>query len=342
MKQLFTMRTARTVAFSLSIFIFGIFAVVVWLNVPQLWLRYTLSGLFVLLFLVGLCWSWYLHSQVMLFADDVCEAMDKLVSYGEVPVYDPYEDSLNTKVAARLHQYYDILQERQVESIRDKEEIQEIISDISHQIKTPIANVKLYTGILRQHNLLEEKRNNFLALMEAQIDKLDFLICSMIEMSRLETGIVKLSAAEATVYHTIMLAMNGVLAKAQEKKIELSVECDEYLKAKYDAKWTAEALMNILDNAVKYTPSGGSVSVTARSWQFYVRLDITDTGIGIAQEYENDVFKRFYRGEEVAGEEGVGLGLYLAQSIIVRQQGYISLKSKQGKGTTFSVYLLRA
>lgn len=341
MKRFCSMGAVRALSAGLTALILVIFASVVWYYIPQLWLRYALLGLVFLLVVVGLCWSRYLHIQAVRFADEVCEAMDKLVSYGEVPDYDPYENSLNTKVAARLHQYYDILRERQAETIRDKEEIQEIISDISHQIKTPIASVKLYTGILQQHDLTEEKRCGFLDLMAAQIDKLDFLIRSMIEMSRLETGIVKLSASEENVYHTIMLAMNGVLARAEEKKIELSVDCEEHLSAKHDAKWTAEALMNILDNAVKYTMPGGSVTVTARPWQFYVRVDITDTGIGIAQEHENDVFKRFYRASEVSQEEGVGLGLYLAQSIVVRQQGYISMKSKPGEGTTFSVYLTK-
>ena len=105
-------------------------------------------------------------------------------------------------------------------------------------------------------------------------------------------------------------------------------------------KWTVEALGNLLDNAVKYTPEGGSVSVLVRPWQFYTRIDITDTGIGIPEEHYHDVFQRFYRAPEVAAQEGVGLGLYLANGIITRQKGYISVKSKVGEGTTFSVYLL--
>ena len=108
----------------------------------------------------------------------------------------------------------------------------------------------------------------------------------------------------------------------------------------HDPKWTAEAIGNILDNAVKYTPSGGKVAVTVRPLAVYTRVDITDTGIGIAEEHYNDVFQRFYRAQEVAGQEGVGLGLYLANGIITRQKGYISVKSKVGTGTTFSVYLL--
>ena len=93
-----------------------------------------------------------------------------------------------------------------------------------------------------------------------------------------------------------------------------------------------------MDNAIKYTLPGGSVTVSVRPWQFYTRVDIADTGIGIAEEHYNDIFQRFYRDPQVASQEGVGLGLYLANGIITRQKGYISVKSKVGKGTTFSVY----
>ena len=105
-------------------------------------------------------------------------------------------------------------------------------------------------------------------------------------------------------------------------------------------KWNAEALGNILDNAVKYTPTEGSVTVRVRPWQFYTRVDISDTGIGIPKEHYQDVFKRFYRARGGCSEGGVGLGLYLANGIITRQKGYISVKSEGGEGTTFSVYLL--
>lgn len=120
----------------------------------------------------------------------------------------------------------------------------------------------------------------------------------------------------------------------------MEVECDSRVTVKHDRKWTAEALGNILDNAVKYTPENGAVGVRVRPWHFYTRIDISDTGIGIAAEHYHDVFKRFYRAREVASMEGVGLGLSLARSIITRQKGYISVKSEVGKGTVFSVFLL--
>ena len=131
-----------------------------------------------------------------------------------------------------------------------------------------------------------------------------------------------------------------ILAEAEKKNIQLWADCDSQLTVKHDPKWTAEAIGNILDNAVKYTPEGGTISILVRPWQFYTRIDISDTGMGIPAEHYNDVFQRFYRTQEAASQEGVGLGLYLANGIIMRQKGYISVKSNYGEGTTFSVYLL--
>ena len=163
---------------------------------------------------------------------------------------------------------------------------------------------------------------------------------SLIKMSRLETGTFILHVEEARLSDTIAQAMSTVWARAEAKQIELSAECDPAITVQHDPKWTAEAIGNLLDNAVKYTPAGGRVAVTVRPWQFYTRVDITDTGIGIPEERYNDVFQRFYRAPEVAAQEGVGLGLYLANGIVTRQKGYISVRSKVGEGTTFSVYLL--
>ena len=206
--------------------------------------------------------------------------------------------------------------------------------------KTPIANVKLYAGILNRQDIPAEKRTQFSDSMEAQINKLDFLMQSLVKMSRLETGTFILNPVESRLIDTIAQAMNTVWSKAEQKDIEISTACGTDITVWHDPKWTAEAIGNILDNAVKYTQAGGKISVTVRPWQFYTRIDISDTGIGISKEHYNHIFQRFYREEKVAAEEGVGLGLYLANGIITRQKGYISVKSRVGEGTTFSVYLL--
>lgn len=294
------------------------------------------GGVFVL---AGL-WIWFWQRQIYTFADEICDMLDALISGRQPEVERPYEDSVTAKVQGKLLQYYDIMNEGKVQSQRDKQTIQELVSDISHQVKTPIANIQMFTGILQQHQLTEEKRAEFLGIMASQINKLDFLMQSLIKMSRLETGTFVLHMEEAPLDKTIAQAISTVWAKADQKNIRLSVDCAQSVTVRHDPKWTAEALGNILDNGVKYTPDGGSISVSVRPWQFYTRIDISDTGMGIPAEHYNDIFQRFYRTQEAASQEGVGLGLYLANGIIMRQKGYISVKSNYGEGTTFSVYLL--
>ena len=232
------------------------------------------------------------------------------------------------------------MREERQQSIQDKQTIQELVSDISHQVKTPTANIRMITDILSEHELSREKQSEFLDLMTVQTSKLDFLMQSLIKMSRLETGTFVLHPEDTRLNDTIARAMSTVLAKAEKKHIRLSADCDSRLTVKHDPKWTAEAIGNILDNAVKYTPEGGTICVSVRPWQFYTRIDISDTGIGIEEKNYNAVFQRFYRAEEAAAKEGVGLGLYLARGIITRQNGYITVKSKKGEGSTFSVFLL--
>ena len=330
----------RTGMLVLSAVLFAALVWVLWRTIPWSAVRYGILGLCAAIFAVVGLWAWYQRRQVSLFADDLCETLDALLSGRQPENYQPYEDSLTAKVQGKLMQYFDIMSEGKRQSQQDKQVIQSLVSDISHQVKTPIANIKMFTNILQQHQLPPEKQAEFLRTMEGQIDKLDFLMQSLIKMSRLETGTFVLHPQEGRLADTIALAMSAVWAKAEAKEISLSADCDGSICVQHDPKWTAEALGNILDNAIKYTPPGGSVTVSVRPWQFYTRVDIADTGIGIAEEHYNDIFQRFYRDPQVASQEGVGLGLYLANGIITWQKGYISVKSKVGKGTTFSVYLL--
>lgn len=119
------------------------------------------------------------------------------------------------------------------------------------------------------------------------------------------------------------------------------MECPEHLDARHDRKWTSEALFNILDNAVKYTPAGGQIRVSVEGLEMYVKINIADTGIGISEQHQGTIFKRFYREDAVHDVEGIGIGLYLAREIMTLQEGYIRVASEIGQGSTFSVFLLR-
>ena len=339
------MKKKQTRWLSAALFLLGTVLVgflfwLLWEYVPRASVRYGILAVCGGIVLLNFLWSALKRRQIEQFSDDICETLDAAIAGRQPEYFQPYEDSLTAKVQGKLLQYYDIMQEGRMQSRKDKEILQSLVSDISHQVKTPVANMKLYSGILQKPNLTEEKRQIFLTTLEEQIDKLDFLIQSLIHMSRLETGTFVLHPVEGRLHETIAQAKSAVWAKSEGKGIEISVECDPEITVQHDTKWTAEALGNILDNAVKYTPAGGHVSIMVRPWQFYTRIDIKDTGMGIPEAHYQDVFQRFYRAEEAAQQEGVGLGLYLANGIINRQKGYISVKSKMGEGTTFSVYLL--
>lgn len=311
------------------------------LEVPVGLLRLGAWGLGVMVLVLTVLWKRLQERRESDFANHVCETLDALSDGRDPENYRPYEDTRLSRVQGRLLQYHDRTRAGQRRSEADRQTLQELISDISHQIKTPLANIRMFTDILCQGELPEAKRAEFLATLAAQVQKLDFLMQSLVKMSRLETGTFALHMEDAALCDTIARAVGGVLPEANRKGIQIDVECDARETVRHDPKWTAEALGNLLDNAVKYTPEGGSVHVRVCPWQFYTRIDVADTGIGIPPEHYNDVFKRFYRARTSGPEEGVGLGLYLARGIITRQRGYISLKSEEGKGSVFSVFLLR-
>lgn len=125
----------------------------------------------------------------------------------------------------------------------------------------------------------------------------------------------------------------------EKKQISLDVQCQENLTLYHDSRWTSEALYNLLDNAVKYTPNGGNIHVTVQKWEMYLKIDIIDSGKGIPESEQGSIFKRFYREEAVHDIEGIGIGLYLAREIVTRQGGYIKVISVVGNGSTFSIFM---
>ena len=216
----------RTGMLVLSAVLFAALVWVLWRTIPWSAVRYGILGLCAAIFAVVGLWAWYQRRQVSLFADDLCETLDALLSGRQPENYQPYEDSLTAKVQGKLMQYFDIMSEGKRQSQQDKQVIQSLVSDISHQVKTPIANIKMFTNILQQHQLPPEKQAEFLCTMEGQIDKLDFLMQSLIKMSRLETGTFVLHPQEGRLADTIALAMSAVWAKAEAKEISLSADCD--------------------------------------------------------------------------------------------------------------------
>ena len=293
-----------------------------------------LFGIFVLF--CSICFMVLVRRKLAMFSDAFCSLMDDMLSGNMQPKQTVEEESLFYKIEYRLNRLYEVMQENKNSIAQERADLQELISDISHQVKTPIANLKVINSTLLENEVPVQKQKEFLTAQATQLDKLDFLMQMMIKTSRLEAGVISLEKKSQPLYDTLAAALGGILLNAEKKQINVQVDCPESLIVSQ-----GEALFNILDNAVKYTPEGGQIRVSVESWEMYVKIDIADTGIGISEQHQGAIFKRFYREDIVHDVDGIGIGLYLAREIVTLQGGYIRVTSEVGKGSTFSVFLLR-
>lgn len=295
-----------------------------------------------ILMVCAVCGLWSLIyafvKRLAIFSNDMCSLLDNMIS-GKECVQNTDSETVFAKIAHRLFRLYDIMQENRRNVDAERKELQTLVSDISHQVKTPVSNLKMVTDTLLTKDVSAQEQENFLQGIKEQVEKLDFLLQALVKSSRLETGTISLEKRVCRLFDTLVQAMGGIVYAAEKKEIAVSVDCPEYLTLSHDSKWTAEALFNLLDNAVKYTPEGGSISVSVVAWELYVEIKVTDTGKGISESNQAAIFRRFYREEEVHDQQGVGIGLYLAREIVTRQGGYIKVISEPGQGSAFSIML---
>ena len=277
--------------------------------------------------------------RLSLFTSELCKTLDNMMDGDEEPKPTDNSETLFARINHRLTRLYQIMQENRRKVEEERQELQTLVSDISHQVKTPVSNLKMVTDTLLTRPVTEAERIDFIKGVRSQTDKLDFLFQALVKTSRLETGVIRLEKKPGRIYDTVAQAMSGIVYAADNKQIGVSVDCPENLTVAHDSKWTAEALFNLLDNAVKYTPAGGKITVTIEEWEMYVEIKVADTGKGISENNQAAIFRRFYREEEVHEQPGVGIGLYLAREIVTKQGGYIKVVSELGSGSAFSIML---
>lgn len=250
-----------------------------------------------------------------------------------------FNESLLSAVESRLNRYLTASAVSARNLASEKEKIKELLADISHQTKTPVSNILLYAQLLEEQSLPEESMTCVVAL-RGQAEKLNFLIASLVKLSRLEIGVFTLHPVSNAIAPMLEEAVDQFAPKAAQKKIRLTMNATD-ARAVFDYKWTTEALCNLLDNAVKYTPSGGRIQLSVEEYDLFCRIDVMDTGIGISEAEQAKVFSRFYRSQTVGEQDGAGIGLYLTRQILAGQGGYIKVASVLDKGSVFSMFLLR-
>lgn len=292
--------------------------------------------IFIIIISLLISLSVFMYLRTSRILNNVDKMLDSAIdgSFNE----DDFSETRLSKLEAKMRRYLAAGKTARGKIEGERNSIKSLVSDISHQTKTPISNILLYTELLSEKQLDSESKT-LLKNIKNQSDKLNFLIQSLVKVSRLENGIMAVEPKENK-FADLLGAIDFTNA-AREKGVTLTYDEFSDLTAVFDLKWTAEAIANIIDNAIKYTPTGGSVTVSAEEYEMFVRLDIADTGIGIDEPETAKIFSRFYRSPDVHDENGAGIGLYLAREIISLDGGYIKVKSEKGRGSVFSVFLAK-
>lgn len=282
----------------------------------------------------------HMRRKYIRFTEKVCRSIDNILEGKDPESMETEEESLASKTTMRLKRLREITAASARENERQKQEVQSVVSDISHQLKTPIANVVMYCDTAMNPQLSEEERAHCMEVLKGQVRRLDFLVQTLIRLARLEQNMIRLQPQQTSLRELVNAAEDIIHAKAAEKEIQVEMSCPEDTKLWCDEKWTLEALINILDNAVKYSPKGSCIRVCSEQLEIYTKISVSDSGMGILPEHINDVCRRFYREERAAKTEGLGIGLYLTREILDREKGYLKILSKENQGTTVSLYLL--
>lgn len=297
-------------------------------------IKYLVIGAMVLLALAVVGYDRWRTARTMKRLDDMLTAAIN-GSFSETA----FDESRLSALESRLWRYLTASALSEGNVREQKDQISALISDISHQTKTPVANLQLYAQLLAEQPLTPQGKD-CAAAISAQAEKLQTLIEALVKTSRLETGILALHPQPGEISPVVERAAAQYAARAAEKGIVLTVGQAEG-SAVFDPKWTEEAVCNLLDNAVKYTPSGGAVTVKVKNYELFSAIQVTDTGPGISEEEQAKIFGRFYRAPDAWQAEGVGIGLYLTRQIAEKQGGYVKVESMPERGSTFSLYIPR-
>lgn len=286
------------------------------------------------------CFWWYLKYRQ--------KKLDTLIGYlkqlekGDysLAIEENSEDELN-QLKNELYKITVMLKEQAEESQTQKNALATSVSDISHQLKTPLTSIQIMLDNLREtENMDLETRNRFLLEASSQIQGMHWLIVALLKLSKLDAGAVAFKEEKIELCTLLEDILSNLEILIEIKEVEISLEGDERIAITGDYNWNKEAIQNILKNAIEHTPSGKKIWITIEENIAYRKINIRDEGEGISKEDQKHIFERFYKAEN-ASEESIGIGLALSKTILEKQNGYVTVESEKGKGTTFSIRYMR-
>ena len=252
---------------------------------------------------------------------------------------------MSNQIGDRLKQLGHQIVTKNTRITEEKESTKALVTDISHQLKTPVAALDTCFSVLMQNDLSATEQEEFRIRCRSALDGLETLLQSLLEISKMETGLIQINKKKLPLMDTVISAVNRTYPKADEKEIEFVFDYAKELETcmvMQDKRWLGEAVINVLDNAIKYSPDGSKIFIRLQKRNDLVRMEIEDQGIGIPQNEYHKIFQRFYRGSsrEVMEKSGTGIGLFLSREIIEKHAGTITVTSgKKKKGSMFVIQL---
>ena len=296
--------------------------------------------------------------------EELSAALESLIN-GEEPALDRIsEDNLPSKIRSQILRLNDKMRGSEQALLQEREEIRGLIADTAHQLRTPLANMESYLSLLKadlerrtgtsESIRMEDQAYYIRAIAESE-EKIRFLTESFIRMARLENGLIQIRKdsrdMEGTLLGSILQAKKAADEKQIEIRLTMSGESGRTKKTSgrekgkeagsavlHDPQWLGEAVFNLLDNSIKYSPEGSTIYVSTVKNEMFFRIEVRDEGTGIEEGEENLIFRRFYRGKHVNGQNGFGLGLYLSREIVQRHGGFMKVKRLE-PGLSVGIYL---
>lgn len=225
---------------------------------------------------------------------------------------------------------------------QDKDNLKDFLSDISHQLKTPLASLVMFNDLVRENvNMPKEDRATFLEKSDEQLRRMEWLIMNLLKLGRIEANAIKFEEEMQPLKDTLTLAVSSIKGEANRKEQELIITGDLEAHVLHDKEWLSEAISNIVKNAIEHTEEKGKIEIKVSKGPLITKIYIKDNGPGISRQMQKKVFKRFYKGENSKNPKSIGIGLSLAKSIIEEQGGEIKILSEEGIGTTFIISFMK-
>ena len=317
-------------------------------------------------FSIGAVWYWqgkYREREL----SEISSMLECILDGRELPERRAVQETLLSKISHQLSRLQSMTKGYHARLEQDRDSIKNLITEIAHQMRTPLANIETYLDFLQDEDLSREEQKSYLKAVMLSEKKIHFLAESFIKMSRLEHRIIQIRPLDTDLLLTLSEAVSQTEEKARRRGLRICTRFPETLFHPHDADWLGEAVFNLLDNAVKYSPpgSGGEILpdtqrderenrlpgtgqmegteilLGAEQNEMFVRIWVSDHGTGIEEGDEARVFQRFYRGSNAGKTEGFGLGLYLTREIVLLHGGFVKLK-REKDGTCVEIYLERS